>query len=102
MDDYVIVQVVCDRLKRGDAIADVPEGRREGAGEQVGVALENRGLEVEGRDLDIGVGLGLGCKECRVDIARLDLEQLEEQGLRLQAVNRSGSARSFSSCVSIM
>ena len=95
-------QVVRDRLKRGDAIAEVPEGHREGAGEEVGEEVENSGPEVEGRDLDLGVGVGLGCREYWVDIARLDIEQLEEQGLRLEAVNRSGSARSFSSCVSIM
>ena len=58
------------------------------------IFLEREVGEVGERDLVF--------KECRVDVANLSLEALEIQGIRLEAVNRSGSARSFTSCVSIM
>ena len=95
------MQVIRGRLKRGDAIADLPEG---GGEEEARAALENEGVENEALENEGGeVGeRDLVFKECRVDVANLSLEALEIQGIRLEAVNRSGSARSFTSCVSIM
>ena len=95
------MQVIRGRLKRGDAIADLPEG---GGEEEARAALENEGVENEALENEGGEGgeRDLVFKECRVDVANLSLEALEIQGIRLEAVNRSGSARSFTSCVSIM